>query len=94
MHLAGFLEARGFDVHQRDLSVKVALDVLREHGGEEIDEFIEILQGPLPLEAKRGASEIIDELALWIRDNIDPDFGFSRYAEHISVSVDDFGELE
>ena len=94
MHLAGFLEEHGFDVHQRDLSVKVALDVLREHGGEEIEEFIEILQGSLPLEAKRGASEIIDELALWIRDNVDPDFGFSRYAEHISVSVDDFGELE
>ena len=77
MHLTGFLEERGFDVHQRDLSIKVALDVLREHGGDEIEEFIEILQGPLPIEAKRGASEIVDELALWIRDNVDPDFGFS-----------------
>lgn len=94
MHLAGFLGERGFDVHQRDLSVKVALDVLREYGGEEVDEFIEILQGPLPMEAKRGASEIIDDLALWIRDNVDGDFGFSRYAEHIAVSVDDFGEIE
>ena len=37
MHLTGFLEERGFDVHQRDLSVKVALDVLREYGGEEAD---------------------------------------------------------
>ena len=94
MHLTGFLEERGFDVHQRDLSIKVVLDVLREHGGDEIEEFIEILQGPLPIEAKRGASEIVDELALWIRDNVDPDFGFSRYAEHIAVSVDDFGEIE
>lgn len=94
MHLTGFLEERGFDVHQRDLSVKVALDVLREYGGEEIEEFIEILQGPLPVEAKRGASGIMDELAMWIRDNVDPDFGFSRYAERIAVAVDDFGEVE
>jgi hypothetical protein len=94
MHLTGFLEERGFDVHQRDLSVKVALDVLREYGGEEIEEFIEILQGSLPMEAKRGASEIIDDVALWVRDNVDGDFGFSRYAEHIAVSVNDFGEIE
>ena len=94
MHLTGFLEERGFDVHQRDLSVKVALDVLRKYGGEEADEFIELLQGPLPVAAKRGASEIIDDIALWVRDNVDPDFGFSRYAEHIAVSVNDFGEIE
>jgi hypothetical protein len=72
----------------------VVLDVLREYGGEEVEEFIELLQGPLPIEAKRGASEIIDELALWIRYNIDEDFGFSRYAEHIAVSVNDFGDIE
>ena len=94
MHLTGYLEGLGFDVHQRDLSVKVALDVLREYGGEEVDEFIEILQGPLPPEAKRGASEIIDDIAIWIRDNVDGDFGFSRYAEHVAVSVTDFGEVE
>ena len=30
MHLTGFLRGRGFEVHQRDLGIKVVLDVLRE----------------------------------------------------------------
>lgn len=94
MHLTGYLESRGFDVHQRDLSVKVARDVLCAYGGDEAEELLELLQGPAPLEAKRAASEAIDELALWIRGNVDPDFGFSRYAEHLSVAVTDFGEVE
>ena len=94
MHLTGFLESRGFDVHQRDLSIKVARDVLLEYGDETTEELLEFLGGPAPLEAKREASEQIDALAIWIRDNVDPDFGFSRYAEHLCRSVDDFGELE
>ncbi len=94
MHLAGFLRSRGFDVHQRDLSIKVVRDVLLEYGDETTDELLEFLSGPAPLEAKRGASEAIDELAMWIRDNVDSDFGFSRYAEHLCRAVTDFSELE
>ena len=93
-HLTGFLSDHGFDVHQRDLSTKVVLDVLRKYGGDEADELIEFLQGPAPFEAKRDASALIDELAIWIRDNVDPGFGFSRYAEHLCAAIDDFGDFE
>ena len=55
MHLTGYLEERGFDVHQRDLSIKVVLDVLRTYGGDEAEELLELLQGPAPAEAKRAA---------------------------------------
>ncbi len=94
MHLMGFLRARGYDVHQRDLGIKVVLDVLREYGGDEADELLELLQGPAPADAKVEASAIIDDLALWIRDNVDPSFGFSRYAERISAQASDFGAIE
>jgi len=94
MHLTGFLESCGYDVHQRDLSINVVRDVLLEYGDETTDELLEFLGGPAPLEAKREASEAIDGLAIWIRDNVDPDFGFSRYAEHLCRAVEDFGELE
>jgi hypothetical protein len=94
MHLTGFLAARGFDVHQRDLSIKVVLEILRAYGGGDADELLEFLQGPAPAEAKRAASAAIDDLALQIRQEIDPDFGFSRYAEHLSAAVRDFGEVE
>lgn len=95
MHLTGFLRERGFAVEQRDLSVKVALDVLREYGDETTDELIELLQNPhLPPEAKREAGKVVDELAIWIRDNVDESFGFSRYAERICASAADFGDVE
>ena len=93
MHLTGFLESKGFDVHQRDLSIKVVRDILVEYGDETTEELLEFLGGPAPLEAKREASEAIDELAIWIRDNIDVEFGFSRYAEAKCRVVDDFGNL-
>ena len=93
MHLTGFLESRGFDVHQRDLSIKVVRDILVEYGDETTEELLEFLGGNAPLEAKREASEAIDELAIWIRDNIDEEFGFSRYAEAKCRVVDDFGKL-
>ena len=93
MHLTGFLESRGFDVHQRDLSIKVVRDILLEYGDETTEELLEFLGGSAPLEAKREASEAIDELAIWIRDNIDEEFGFSRYAEQKCRVVDDFGKL-
>ena len=93
MHLTGFLESKGFDVHQRDLSIKVVRDILLEYGDETTEELLEFLGGPAPLEAKREASEAIDELAIWIRDNIDEEFGFSRYAEAKCRVVDDFGKL-
>ena len=94
MHLTGFLESRGIDVHQRDLSIKVVRDILLEYGDETTDELLEFLGGLAPLEAKRAASAAIDALALWIRDNVDSEFGFSRYAEHLCRAVSDFGELE
>ena len=94
MHLTGFLRGRGFEVHQRDLGIKVVLDVLREYGGEEADELLELLQGSAPPEAKVEASALIDDLAIWIRDNVDASFGFSRYAERISAQAADFGEIE
>ena len=93
MHLTGFLESRGFDVHQRDLSIKVVRDILVEYGDETTDELLEFLGGNAPLEVKREASEAIDELAIWIRDNVDEEFGFSRYAEAKCRVVDDFGKL-
>ena len=93
MHLTGFLESRGFDVHQRELSIKVVRDILVEYGDETTEELLEFLGGPAPLEAKREASEAIDELAIWIRDNVDEEFGFSRYAEAKCRVVDDFGKL-
>jgi radical SAM superfamily enzyme YgiQ (UPF0313 family) len=94
MHLTGFLESRGESVEQRDLSIKVVRDVLTEYGGETVEELLEFLGGSAPLEAKREASRAIEELALYIRDEVDPDFGFSRYAEHLCRAVSDFGELE
>ena len=94
MHLTGFLASKGVDVHQRDLSIKVVRDVLLTYGDETTDELLEFLGGPAPLEAKRAASEAIDGLAIWIRDNVDPDFGFSRYAERLCRAVGDFGDLE
>ena len=93
MHLTGFLESKGLDVHQRDLSIKVVRDILLEYGDETTEELLEFLGGPASLEAKREASEAIDELAIWIRDNIDPEFGFSRYAEAKCRIVDDFGKF-
>ena len=93
MHLTEFLESKGFDVHQRDLSIKVVRDILLEYGDETTEELLEFLGGPAPLEAKREASEAIDELAIWIRDNVDEEFGFSRYAEARCRVVDDFGKL-
>ena len=94
MHLTGYLAARGADVHQRDLSIKVVRDVLVKYGDETTEELLEFLAGPAPLEAKRAASEVIDELAIAIQKEVDPEFGFSRYAEHLCRAVTDFAELE
>lgn len=95
MHLTGFLRTLGCDVHQRDLSIKVTLDIFREYGDETTDELIELLQNPsLPAEAKREAGKVIDEFALWIRDEIDEGFGFSRYAESICAEAPGFTEVE
>ena len=94
MHLKGYLEDKGINAEQRDLSIKVVRDILLEYGDETTDELLEFLGGNAPLELKREASEAIDELAIWIRDNIDEDFGFGRYAEKLCASIEDFGELE
>lgn len=95
MHLTGYLRERGFAVEQRDLSVKVARDVLCEYGDETTEELLELLQNPaVPPEAKREAGTVIDELAIWIRDNVDSEFGFSRYAERLCAGAPDFGTVE
>lgn len=95
MHLTGFLRSAGLDVHQRDLSIKVVLDVLREYSDDTLDELLELLQNPrVPTEAKREAARVVEEAALWIRDNIDGEFGFARYAEKISAEAGGFTEVE
>ena len=68
--LVGFLSARGYACTQRDLSIEVALEVLRTYGDEFVDEAIEILQNPhLSADAKVEMTAYMDELALWIRDH-------------------------
>lgn len=95
MHLTGFLRSAGFEVHQRDLSIKVVLDVLRKYSDDTLDELLELLQNPrVPAEAKREASSVVEEAAIWIRDNIDGEFGFARYAEKISAQAGGFTEVE
>ncbi len=93
-HLVGYLKSRGVAVSQRDISAKVARDILIKYGDETTEELLEFLSGPAPAEKKLAASKIIDELALRIRDTIDPAFGFSRYAERISANAADFGTIE
>ena len=93
MHLAGFLRSLGLEVSQCDLSIKVVRDVLVEYGGDEAEELLELLGGNAPVEAKLEASAYMDELALWIRDNADGSFGFSRYAERLAASSS-FTEVE
>ena len=95
MHLTGFLRSRGFDVFQRDLSIKVVRDILIDYGGDEAEEILELLSSPqVPDDDKVEASRLIDELALEIRDQVDASFGFSRYAERISAQAADFGAIE
>lgn len=94
MHLTGYLRSRGYDVEQRDLSIKVVRDILCEYGGDEAEQLLELLSGDEPPDAKFEASAYMDELACWIRDNVDPGFGFSRYAERIGASASDFGDVE
>ncbi len=94
MHLTGYLRRRGFAVEQRDLSIKVVREVLFEYGGDEAEELVELLSGPAPAAAKLAASAAIDELAVSIREQVDPGFGFSRYASRIGESAADFGAVE
>jgi len=95
MHLTGYLRACGLKVEQRDLSIKVVRDVLLKYGGDEADQLLELLSSTaVPDEEKLEASRMIDELAIWIRDNVDEGFGFSRYAERISAQAADFGAIE
>ena len=133
MQLVGWLESLGVAAEQRDLSIEVALDVLRTYGEQPLtDEVIAFLQGRAPDDAETLAepgylpegpafdslapegtgltradvlgpdpqerakvlcSLYLDDLAAAIRDEIDPDFGFSRYAEHLGAAVPDFGVL-
>ncbi len=92
--LTGWLERHGVSTWQRDLSLEVALDALRAYGDDFTDEAIEILQNRhLPPEAKEEVAQYVDALALRIRDEVDPEFGFSRYAESLCASLPDFGVL-
>ena len=93
MHLTGYLRACGYDVRQRDLSAAVARDVLVEYGGDEAEELLELLSSDAPADAKLDASAWIDDLARAIRDEVDPEFGFSRYAGRICEQAADFGEI-
>ena len=121
--LTGWLRRHGVDAAQRDLSIEVALDILRAYGEQPLtDEVISFLQGRSPDDAETLAepgylpegpafaeldntsfdpdpherallrcSLYLDDLAAAIRDEADSDFGFSRYAERLGVSVPDFG---
>lgn len=123
--LTGWLRLHGVQATQRDLSIEVALDVLRAYGEQPLtDEAIAYLQGRCPDDAETLAepgylpegpsfeeldntpfdpdprerallrcSLYLDDLAAAIRDEVDPDFGFSRYAERLGVSVPDFGAV-
>lgn len=86
MHLTGFLRSQGLNVDQCDLSIKVVRDILVEYGGDDAEQLLELLGGPAPDEAKLEASAVIDELALWIRNNVDKSFGFSRYAQRLAAA--------
>ena len=94
MHLKGWLDRRGIAAEQRDLSIKVVRDILLAYGDETTDEILEFLGGNAPSEAKREASEYLDGLAVAIRDEADPLFGFGRYAEDECRDVSDFDALE
>ena len=94
MHLVGFLRAHGIAAEQRDLSIGVVRDVLLEYGGDEAEQLLELLSGDAPADAKVEASAWIEDLARRIRDEIDPAFGFSRYAARISANASDFGQVE
>ena len=131
--LVGWLASLGVAVDQRDLSIEVALEVLRTFGEQPLtDEVIAFLQGRAPDDAETLAepgylpegpafdsltpegtsltradvlgddpqdrakvlcSLYLDDLAASIRAEVDPDFGFSRYAEHLGAAVPDFGAL-
>ena len=123
--LTGWLRRHGVATAQRDLSIEVALDMLRACGEQPLtDEVIAFLQGRNPDDAETLAepgylpegpsfaeldntpydpdprerallrcSLYLDDLAAAIRDEVDPDFGFSRYAERLGVSVPDFGAV-
>ena len=59
---AGYLKSRGFDVAQRDLSIKVARDVLLEYGDEttgETNACSRILSG----EARVSITNYLDEIS-------------------------------
>ena len=94
MHLKGWYDSIGRKCAQVDLSIKVVRDILIEYGGEEVEELLEFLGGPAPAEAKIEASKVIEELAHDIQEQIDPDFGFARYAEHLGAAVHKFSDLE
>ena len=62
IHLAGYLKSRGLDVAQRDLSIKVARDVLLEYGDEttgETNACSRILSG----EARVSITNYLDEIS-------------------------------
>lgn len=85
------------------------LDFLQGHTPDEAETFAEpgsLPEGPafdelehVPFDpdpaarARLRCSLFLDDLAAAIRDEIDPDFGFSRYAEHLGQAVPDFGIL-
>ncbi len=94
MHLLGWMDAHGIAAEQRDLSIKVVRDLLLEFGDDTTDELLEFLSGSAPPETKREASAAIEDIALRIRDEVDVEFGFARYAEHLCQRVDDFGVVE
>lgn len=156
-YLKGFLKARGFQVHQSDLSIEVILSIFSSKGLSSlfarisekngplspnserivtlkndyirtIDNIISFLQGGNPLlanlicddnylpeafrfsqladmewafgamgisdKAKHLATLYLEDLSDLIIETIDPDFGFSRYAEHLGRLAPTFDALQ
>jgi hypothetical protein len=88
-HLAAPIAARTF------LPEGPRLAAMTSGSGLSPDEALEMLLSPLDLRDRATflASLYLDDLADVIREGVDPDFGFSRYAERLGVAMPTFGPL-
>lgn len=88
-HLAAPIAARTF------LPEGPRLDAMTSGSGLSPDEALEMLLSPLDMRDRATflASLYLDDLADVIREGVDPDFGFSRYAERLGVSMPTFDPL-
>jgi Radical SAM superfamily len=88
-HLAAPIAARSF------LPEGPRLEAMTSGSGLSADEALEMFLSPLDLRDRAAflASLYLDDLADVIREGVDPDFGFSRYAERLGVAMPTFDPL-